>query len=354
MARRNKRPAEQVGLPPGTLVHIGERKSDHVEITVLDYDARELREYRPASIEECAPLVASDTVSWIDVAGLHDVSVIEAVGKTFNIHPLVLEDVANTGQRPKFEDFGSYCFFALKMLYYDPEQREIVAEQVSLILGSNFVVSFQETPKGVFELIRERLRGGRGRIREMGGDYLVYSIADAIIDNYFLILEKFGENTEVIEDRLVSEPSPALLREIHRLKRETLFFRRCAWPLRDMISAVSRGESPLIREGTAIYLRDLYDHAVQIIDTVEGFRETVSGMLDVYLSSASNRMNEVMKVLTIMASIFIPLTFVAGVYGMNFKHMPELERVWAYPASLVLMLAMAAAMVAYFKRKGWL
>ena len=354
MARPRKRRAQKSGLPPGTLVHIGERKSDQVELTVLDYDAEQLREYHPASIAECAPLAESPTVSWIDVAGLHDMSVIEAVGKTFNIHPLVLEDVANTGQRPKFEDFGTYCFFALKMLYYEPEHREIVPEQVSLIVGANFVVSFQETPAGVFELIRERLRGAKGRIREMGCDYLVYSIADAIIDNYFVILEKFAENTEVIEESLTAEPSPALLQEIHVLRREALFFRRCAWPLRDMMNAAARAESPLIREGTAIYMRDLYDHTVQIMDTVEGLRETVSGMLDIYLSSASNRMNEVMKVLTIVASIFIPLTLVAGIYGMNFEKMPELKMPWAYPATLILMALIAAGMLAYFKKKRWL
>ena len=354
MARLIRKREPTVGLPPGTLVHVGERKADKVEITVLDYDADGLREYHPQSVAECADLCRSDTVSWIDIAGLHDVSVIQAAGEAFGIHPLVLEDVVNTSQRPKFEDFGSFCFFALKMLYYDPVRHEIVAEQVSLILGSNFVLSFQETPEGVFDVIRERIRAGKGRIRNMGCDYLAYSIADAVMDNYFVILEKFSDNMEIVEDTLVAEPSPALLREIHQLKRETLYFRRCAWPLRDMISAVIHAETPLIRKETLIYLRDLYDHAVQIIETVESFREAVSGMLDIYLSSTSNRMNEVMKVLTIMASIFIPLTFFAGVYGMNFKNMPELDWWWAYPALLGLMFAVAIAMIAYFRKKDWL
>ncbi len=354
MPKRTSKRASKTGLPPGTLIHIGERKTDQVEITVLDYDAEKIDEFHPRTIEECSRLRQSDTVSWIDIAGLHDISVIEAVGRIFDIHPLVLEDVANTTQRPKYEDLTSYCFFAMKMLYYDPNEREIVAEQVSLILGPNFVISFQETPRGVFELIRERIRSGKGRIRQMGADYLVYSIADAIIDNYFGILEKFSENMEVVEDQLITNPSPALLSEIHTLKRETLFFRRCAWPLRDMANAANRSESPLIRKETSIYLRDLYDHTVQIIDAVENSREAISSMLDIYLSSTSNRMNEVMKVLTVMASIFIPLTFVAGVYGMNFEHMPELKLAWAYPALLGLMLAAAVTMLVYFRKKGWL
>jgi magnesium transporter len=354
MARLAKRRPPETGLPPGTLVHVGERRTEKSEIMVIDYDTTGYQEYHPSTAKDCAAFRATERISWVNVTGVHDVNLVEELGNAFDIHPLVLEDVVNTGQRPKFEDFGEYLFIVLKMLYFDPEKAEIVAEQVSLIQGANFLITFQEAPGDVFELLRERIRSGKGRIRQMGCDYLGYSLIDAILDNYFVIFEKFGENAEYLQDQLVTLSTPGLLQEIYAIKRETLFFRKCAWPLRELISALERSETSLLKKDTRIYLRDLYDHAIQIIDSVEVLREAISGMLDIYLSSSSNRMNEVMKVLTIIATIFIPLTFIAGVYGMNFQHMPELAWYWSYPIVLGIMLVVAAVMLHYFRRKGWL
>jgi len=240
------------------------------------------------------------------------------------------------------------------MLSYDDENQAVQAEQVSLVLGPNFVISLQERVGDVFEQIRDRIRNAKGRIRKMGSDYLCYALIDAIVDNYFAILEGFGERIESMEEELVAEPTEKTLQQIHTLKREMIFLRKSVWPLRELISALQRSESPLIQESTDIYLRDVYDHTIQIIDTVESFRDMISGMLDIYLSSLSNKMNAVMKVLTIIATLFIPLTFVAGIYGMNFKYMPELEWHWAYPAVWLVMVVVAAVMLIYFRKKKWL
>jgi len=279
----------------------------------------------------------------------------EKLGKYFEVHPLVLEDIVNTGQRPKMEDFENYLFIVLKMFHYDEEADEIKTEQVSLVLGSNFVISFQEREGDVFHPIRERIRNAKGRIRKMAPDYLAYSLLDAIVDSYFIIMEKLGEEIENTEEKLVTNPTPATLQTIHNLKREMIFLRKSVWPLREVISALERGGSSLIQESTHIYLRDVYDHTIQVIDTIESFRDMVSGMLDIYLSSISNRMNEVMTVLTIIATIFIPLTFIAGIYGMNFEYMPELKWHWFYPKAFWLTIIVIAGFMAfYFKRKKWL
>ena len=284
----------------------------------------------------------------------YQVEIIEKIGTYFGIHSLILEDIMNTGQRPKMEDFEDYIFVVVKMIYYDEKDNEIKAEQVSLLLGSNFVISFQEKEGDVFNPIGERTREAKGRIRKMKADYLAYALVDTIIDHYFIVLEKLGEKIEGMEEDLVTNPTPETLQDIHILKRELIFLRKSIWPLREVVSRLERGESQLIHESTGIYLRDVYDHTIQVIDTIETFRDMVSGMLDVYLSIVSNRMNEVMKVLTIIATIFIPLTFIAGIYGMNFKHIPELEWHWGYPISLSVMGAIGMSMVVYFRRKKWL
>jgi magnesium transporter len=290
----------------------------------------------------------------MNIDGVHQLDNIEKVGKYLKIHPLVLEDIMNTGQRPKLEDFDDYLFIVLKMLHYDEKENETKTEQVSLILSSNYVISFQESEGDVFDPIRERMRTDRGRIRKMGADYLAYSIIDAIVDNYFIVLEKIGEKIEDIEDELVKNPTPEVLQTIHRLKRELIFLRKSVWPLREVISRLERWESPLVHKSIDIYLRDVYDHTIQVIDSLETFRDMLSGMLDIYLSSVSNRMNEVMKVLTVIATIFIPLTLIASIYGMNFKYMPELDWVWGYPMVYVVMIVVSAVMLVYFRRKEWL
>jgi magnesium transporter len=353
-AKLTKKRGKKRGLPPGTLVYVGEKKVEKGRITLIDYDEAQCQEKEVAKIEECFPFKDTATVTWINIDGLHEVEIIEKIGKDFGIHRLVLEDILNTDQRPKVEDFGKYLFIVLKMLTHDEKKREVSVEQVSLILSPNCVVSFQEHKGDVFDPIRDRIRNAKGRIRQARADYLAYALIDAIVDNYFAVLEKIGEDIELLEQELMANPKPETLYGIHTLKREMIFIRKSVWALREVIAGLERGESPLIKETAGPYLRDVYDHTIQVIDTVESFRDIVSGMLDTYLSSISNRMNQVMQVLTIMASIFIPLTFIAGIYGMNFKFMPELEWPWGYPAALLAMAALAASMLIYFRRKKWL
>ncbi|MFB0564000.1 MAG: magnesium/cobalt transporter CorA [Candidatus Lokiarchaeia archaeon] len=349
-----KKSSKSAGLAPGTPVFIGDMKAEKVKITVIDYDESQFQEKYLKTVEECFPFKDKPTVTWINIDGVHDIEIIEKLGKRFDLHPLILEDIVNTGQRPKMEDFGSYIFVVLKMLYYDEKKKEIEGEQVSLILGSNFVISFQEREGDVFNPIRDRIRNAKGRIRKTGSDYLAYGLIDATVDGYFLILEKIGEKIEGMEEELVRKPTPETLQIIHNLKRDMIFLRKSVWPLREVISGLQRGDSSLIGESTRIFLRDVYDHTIQVIDTIETFRDMVSGMLDIYLSSISNRMNEVMKLLTIIATIFIPLTFLAGIYGMNFKYMPELEWHWGYFGALSIMVVIGIFMFIYFRRKKWL
>jgi len=340
------------GLPPGTLIHVGKKRMEKVSISLMDYNDKNLIEKNEISVKECKTFADSQGVTWINVDGLHDPEVIEKIGADFNIHPLLLEDVMNTEQRPKVEDFGKYMYFTLKMVYLDGRKR-ICVEQISIILGDTYVISFQEQTGDVFETIRQRLRDKKGRIRSQKADYLAYSLIDSIIDNYFVILESIGEVIEELEEEVVEQPTRKTLQNIHMLKRNMLYLRRSVWPLREVISYLQRSESDLIEDNTGFYLRDVYDHTIQVIDTLESFRDMVSGMLDIYLSSISNKMNEVMKVLTIIATIFIPLTFIAGVYGMNFKFMPELQWKWGYFVTLGVMLGVFVGMIIYFKRKKW-
>jgi magnesium transporter len=354
MLKLFRKTSKKAGLAPGTLVHDGDKKVEKAKITIIDYDATQFQEKEVETIEECFPFRDTPTITWINIDGLHEVQIIEKIGKHFSIHPLILEDILHTGQRPKMEDFEDHIFLVVKMFYYDEKDNEIKMEQVSLLLGPNFVISFQEREGDIFNSIRERIRNHKGRIRRMKADYLGYALLDTIVDNYFIILEKIGEDIENIEEELVTRPTPETLQTIHNLKRELIVLRKSIWPLREVVNSLERGESPLINEATGVYLRDVYDHTIQVIDTIETFRDMVSGMLDIYLSSISNKMNEVMKVLTIIATIFIPLTFVAGIYGMNFEFMPELKWHWGYFAALLVMVAVAVIMVFYFRRKRWL
>lgn len=341
------------GLIPGTLVHVGKERTEKVRISVIDYNEKEYQERELRDVEESFPFKDTSTVSWINIDGVHDLDIIKKVGEHFGLHPLIMEDIANTSQRPKSEDFGDYMFFVLKMIYGDEKNGGIIAEQVSLVLGKNFVISFQEQKGDVFGHARDRIRTAKGRVRKAGADYLAYVLLDAVVDNYFLVLESLGERIEAIEEKVVKNPVPKTLQVIHDLKRDMLFMRKAIWPLREAVNGFVKSESALIKKNTEIYFRDVYDHTIQVIDTVETFRDMVSGMLDIYLSSLSNRMNEVMKVLTMFAAIFIPLTFIAGVYGMNFKYMPELDWKWGYFAVLGLMATMGLSMAVYFKRKKW-
>ena len=345
--------SKKAGLPPGTLVHVGQEYDRATRISLIDYTEAQFQEKIIENIEDTFPYRDSQSVTWINVDGLHDTSTIEKIGNHFGLHPLIQEDIVNTEQRPKTEDFSSYIFIVLRMLNYDEKRQKIKNEQVSLVLGSNFVLSFQEDVGDVWDSLRERIRQNKGHVRKEGADYLAYSLMDAIVDNYFIILEKAGENIEGIEEKVITSPTKETLPAIYHLKREMLVLRKAVWPLRDVVNTLGHDENPLIKDSTRIYLRDIYDHAIQVIDTIENYRDMISTLVDIYLSSVSNRLNEIMKVLTILSSIFIPLTFIVGIYGMNFVHMPELNLTWAYPALLVFMALVAGGMIVYFKRKKW-
>jgi magnesium transporter len=349
-----KRLHRQPGLAPGTLVHIGEKKVEKVRITVMDFDGEGFHEKVVENVEECFAYRERPTTTWINVDGIHDVRVIEKLGACYGIHPIVLEDIVNSVQRPKMLDFGDYLFISLKMLYFEGSRDEVKVEQVSLILGLNFVISFQEDIGDVFDPVRDRIRKGTGKIRRSGADYLAYSLIDAVVDGYFVVFEWLGERIEEIQERIVVDPTAKNLETIYHLKSEMVELRKAVWPLREVIANLERVESPLVRKDTLIFLRNVYGHTIEIIETIESFRDLMAGMIDIYLSSLSMKLNEVMKVLTIIATIFIPLTFVVGIYGMNFRHMPELDWRFGYPMVMLVVLTAGVSMLVYFRKKKWL
>ena len=354
MHKLTRKRSKKTGLPSETLVYTGEKIDGKIKIHVIDYDEANFIEQELAGVEACIPYKNKPTVTWINVDGVHNVPLLEKLGDCFGLHRLVMEDIMNTYQRPKMEDFGEYLYVVFKMLT-SGKNGETVTEQISLILGENYVLSFQEGVEGdVFNLIRERIRNSKGRIRKMGADYLAYSLLDAVVDNYFVVLEAFGDKIELIETELIENPTQKTVQKLYQLKRELIFLHNAVWPLREAVSALGKHESALIREATSPYLKDVYDHVIHVIDSVDIYREMLSSMLDMYLSSVSNRLNEVMKVLTVISLIFMPITFIAGVYGMNFKYMPELEWHWGYPSVLLVMVGISILMIFYFKRKKWL
>lgn len=355
MSRIIKKRSKKAGLPPGSLVHIGDKKTDKIKIKIFDYDANSFQEKETKDIRECFSFKDKSTITWIDIDGIHDVSVLKKFGECFGLHPLVLEDIMNTDQRPKIEDFGNYAYIVVKMLYHNSTTGdEIKSDQVSFILGTNFVISLQESEGDVFDSVRARIRESKGQVRKKGADYLIYILLDTIIDNYFSVLEKLSNKIEGLEDELVNNPSSKTLQTIYDLRQEMIFLRKSVWPLREVINRLMRGDMVLVDETTRVYLRDVHDHVIQVIDTIEIFRDMLSSMLEIYLSSISYKMNEVMKILTIITTIFIPLTFISSVYGMNFKHMPELDLWWSYPTVIVSMIFIAIMMIFYFKRKKWM
>lgn len=360
---RNLRPtASKAGLPPGTPIHVGEQLGQEIVISVIDYSAEEYssRSLAPNDVDGVVSANAS-VVTWLNVSGLHQVGVIEKICNGFHIHPLVQEDILNTTQRPKVDVFDDYVFIVVKMHSVADQGNfaRLDLEQISFLLGANFLITFQEQDSPIFDQVSKRLADNKGRIRKMGPDYLAYALIDAIIDNFFKTLEQIGEEIELLEDLLLSNPVPESLHKIHVLKRKVLLLRKSVWPLREVISSLQREDLTVVSPSLAIYLKDLYDHTIHIIDTVETFRDVIAGMLDIYLSSLSIRMNEIMKVLTLFMSIFIPLTLIAGIYGMNFNtakspwNMPELSWYWGYPFALGLMFSVGGAMLLYFKKRKW-
>lgn len=353
MQRAAKKRSAKTGLPPGALVHIGEKLAEKAKLTLCEYDGSHFQEKEMPELEGLRPPPDQKAVTWLHIDGLHDVCLLERLGVAFGLHPLTIEDILNTDQRPKLEDHGDYLYVVLKH-FRKEEGGRLASEQVSIVLGSNYLISLQEKEGTLFSPIRERLRNERGRLRNGAADDLAHALLDGIVDGYFSILDHLGEEIETLEETLMAGPSPQTLRAIQLLKREMILLRKAVWPLREVVGRLSRSDSPLIGKLSLVYFRDISDHTVQVIDTIETYRDMLSGMLDIYLSTISNRMNEVMKVLTVIATIFMPLTFLAGVYGMNFKYLPELEWRWGYFALWGVMIVIAGLMLIYFRKKKWL
>lgn len=346
--------SEKAGASPGTIVHIGERKVEKTRIRIMDYDADHIQEKEVQYIEECFPFKDEPTITWINIDGLHDIELIEKIGSYFDVHHLILEDIVHSGTRPKIEEFDTFTFVVFKMLYYLEDIDEIVEEQFSIILGENFVISFQEREGTVFNPLRDRIRNAKNRIRKKGADYLTYALIDTVVDNYFILLEILGDKIELLEEDLLTSMSKETFHSINDMKRKLIALRRATSPLKDLINTVQKEAFDLIDEQNIIFFKDIHDHALQIQETIDTFRELVSGLHDIFLNNVNNRTNEIMKTLTITATIFIPLTFVAGIYGMNFKYIPELEWRWGYFGFWGIIVVIVCLMFYYFKKKDWL
>ncbi len=349
---------DEQGSVPGTLTI--DKEAPPTTIVLIDYKEAERTRVQLEKPEDCERYLDTESVSWVDVLGLGSEEVLLRLGKVFKLHPLVLEDIVNVPQRPKVEDYEDHLVIITQMVLLKEQGSSFWSEQVSFVLGKHYLLTVQEEPKrDCFQPVRDRIRTGKGSIRKQGADYLAYTLLDAIMDGFFPVLETYGERIEELEEEVVTNPTRQTLEKIYRVRRELLALRRAIWPQRDAINALIRDGSDLISPEVRVYLRDCYDHAVQVMDLVETYRELASGLMDVYLSSVGNRMNEIMKFLTVMSSIFIPLTFIAGIYGMNFNtdkspwNMPELNWYWGYPLCLAVMLAIAAGLVFFFWRRGW-
>ncbi|MDI6709613.1 MAG: magnesium/cobalt transporter CorA [Thermoanaerobacterales bacterium] len=353
MAKFEERVSQKAALSPGTPIYIGPRKAEEVTITVLEYDKESYREKVVEKPEDLEAPGGPATV-WVNVVGVHQVEVVKKLGNRFGLHPLVVEDILNTKQRPKVEEYAEYLYMAFKILSYDEKHSRISASQASIVLGTNYVLTFQENKDGTFDPVKRRIENGKGRIRTMGADYLAYALVDTVVDEYYRIGEQVGEDIEFLEEEVISGPSQRTLAGIHDLRKQLMLFRRSVWPLREIVSGLEQGESAFLKRSTLVYLKDVYDHIAEIIETVESYRDMISELLDTYMSSVSYRLNDVMRVLTIIATIFIPLTFIVGVYGMNFKYMPELSWRWGYPVVWLIMILISVSMLACFRKRKWL
>jgi magnesium transporter len=354
-----RRRAKKAGQPPGTAMYTGTKKDKAPVITVIQYSSHDFHEYVGPNLKNFTSAekneVSGPIITWINVEGLHDVPVVEELAKRFGLHPLTVEDILNVEQRPKIEEFDLYTFITIKVLLWYEKKSTFSIKQLSIVLGENFVLSFQEQDTTLFDQIRLRLSGDPSqRLRQQGSDYLTYRLMDAVVDNYFIVLEGLGDQIEKMEERIVSSPTQQNVRTVYRLKRQMLLLRRNIWPMREAVSHLMHSDSKLISKFTELYLRDLYDHTVQAIDSIEIFRDILSNMIDMYLTSLTNRMNEIMKTLTIITTIFIPITSIASIYGMNFEYMPELKSRYGYPVVLLVMLTLATSMLIYFRRKKWI
>ena len=343
------------GLPPGSLIHVGEVLDPVGSMSVIDYSKGKFEEKRIQSIDEILDYKDSETVTWVIIEGLADVNIVERIGAIFGIHQLVLEDILNTNQRPKFEEYDDHLYIVLKCLLSEGEQFAVNNEQVSLLVLKNFVIMFKEKQDDLFLPVQQRIRTSSGKFRGLGSDYLAYAILDYIVDQNFILLDLLDESITSLEDSLLTgEPKQDMLYKIQRLKREMISIRRYVSPVRELLSEMLHSESELIHANTHIFLRDVSDHAIRVVESIESYREILTGLLDIYVSSVSNKMNQIMKVLTVFTSIFIPLTFIAGIYGMNFEYMPELKWKWAYPLTWAVFIVIPLILLVFFKKKKWL
>ena len=340
--------------PPGTVQYVGIPREEKTRIDLLEYNETEVTEYNIEKVSQLKPLLETDKIKWIRVTGVHDVELITTIGELFQINHLELEDISNTSQRPRIEEREKYLFMIFKALLLNPDNKDVTIEQVSLILGENFVLSFHETDSKLFDSLYTRILSGKGRVRKMKSDYLAFALADILIDQYFVILEDIGDSVETIESELVLSPGSGDQESIYRMKRRLAYVSRTIWPVRELINEIERSDHVYLHPETKIYYRNIYDHTVQIIESLDTLRDLTSGMMDLYLSSVSLKLNEIMKVLTIFSAVFIPLTFFAGVYGMNFKFLPELEWRWGYPMFWIVCVIASVLMLIYFRRKKYL
>jgi magnesium transporter len=348
-----KKTTSTVGLPPGSIIHVGEKKIEKVKISLTEYDEKNVETCEINSVEEIDPYTDTPQVTWVNVCGLHDTELIKQIGEKFNIHPLVLEDILNTETRPKIEITDDYIFIAMKMLTNNNHEDQIGIEQVSFILGNSFVFSFLEKSDSIFVPINERITNNYGRVRKQASDYLFYALMDIVVDQYYLVLEHIEEKIELLDDEVIRSADRSQIEKIYNMKNKLLLTRRSLWPLREIFSRLIREESKLVNKKVMPYLRDLLDHTIQITETIDVQREITNGLMETHLSLMSYKMNEVMKVLTVIATIFIPLTFIVGIYGMNFPNMPEMSWPWAYFALWGVMIGLSVLMLYFFKKKKW-
>lgn len=345
--------SSKIDLPPGTLLHLGKKRMDQTKISILSFSATDFVEHKNCEVEKIDDAIKSDMISWINIDGIHEIEVIEEIGKVTDLHPLLMEDILNTYLRPKFEDHESHIYVNSKMIGLGTNEDTIATEQVGFVLGSNYLISFQEQEGDIFDSIRTRIRENKGQVRNKSIDYFLYRLIDTVVDNYFLVTEHFTNMSEELERRVLEEVNQDLLIEIQQLKKTLIRFRRMIVPLREAISSLYKEENKLVKDDTKPFIRDVYENIIQLMEWGESQREMVNGIMDLYHTEVSNRMNKVMQVLTIIATIFIPITFIAGIYGMNFEVIPELKWKYGYLFFWILILALVAIMISYFKRKKW-
>lgn len=354
MARLFPKRIRPAGLPPGSLLYTGKEDAGKIRLSIIEYTEDKFIEKDDVSIEECLEYIVTPSMAWIQVYGVSDPNMISSIGERFKLHALVLEDIVNTGQRSKLDIYQDQVFIVLRLLQYEMQTKNLKDEQVSIVFGPNYLISFLESYDDIFKPVKDRLRQGSQRFRKQGSDYLAYALLDTIVDNYFIVLEKVDTNLDALEEELMHLPKPNTLQKIQHAKRDMIVLRKAVWPMRDVINRFLHLDNPLVTSTTQLYLQDIYDHVVQTIDIIEGFRDVVAGMLDIYLSNINIRTNEIMKVLTIVSTIFVPLTFISSMYGMNFEHMPELHYRWSYPIVLFVMICIAIFMLFFFRRKKWI